>query len=551
MVFVAWALTACAAGGEGPGATTATSSTSASSGGAAGAGGMGGQGGSLIANGDPCDGASKCESGYCVDGRCCDAACAGLCQSCNVTDSEGICSPVPADTDPDDECGGLGCDGAGACAYGKHLWSHIYGGLGEEVVLDATVDPSGNFIVCGYVESDIDFGGGVLSAHGLRDIFIAKLDDAGMHVWSKVLGETTGSSSQTAHGCTTDSQGRVIVVGDFSGAVNFGGGSLSGAGDAFVAVYDASGNHVWSKAFPHGGTPLSARAAHDVRADANDDLVILGEFTGNMSIDGNIVDDGPGGQKSLFLAKLTDTGTHLWSMAIGTAAAEDEAGEIALTPTGNVVLAASMEGTVSFGSTNHTSAGGFDVLLAKLDANGNHIWSKRFGDASAQHAHGLTLDASGNVLLTGAFQGELNFGGGTLTSAGGFDIFLAAFDEAGVHLWDKALGSGDDQLGLRVAVDAQGDVILTGSMKGSTDFGGGTHTSSGAEDIFLVKLASDGSHRWSKRYGEALIQRPAALAVTSQDRLFLAAYAEDSVDFGGGALESAGQEDVTAALLGP
>ena len=74
-------------------------------------------------NGQTCTDASACASGNCVDGVCCDSACTGTCSSCSLAGRAGKCSPYPAGTDPQGECGkGTGvckstCDGVGACAY--------------------------------------------------------------------------------------------------------------------------------------------------------------------------------------------------------------------------------------------------------------------------------------------------------------------------------------------------------------------------------------------------------------------------------------------------
>lgn len=62
--------------------------------------------------GDPCTSSAMCASGLsCVDDVCCASSCTGACMACNVAGSEGTCSPVPAGTDPEDECDGLSCSG--------------------------------------------------------------------------------------------------------------------------------------------------------------------------------------------------------------------------------------------------------------------------------------------------------------------------------------------------------------------------------------------------------------------------------------------------------
>lgn len=75
-------------------------------------------------NGESCDSDEQCDSGLCIDQVCCDTACDGMCEACNVAGKVGTCSPIPSGADPDDECEDEGaetcgkngsCDGAGAC----------------------------------------------------------------------------------------------------------------------------------------------------------------------------------------------------------------------------------------------------------------------------------------------------------------------------------------------------------------------------------------------------------------------------------------------------
>ena len=70
----------------------------------------------LLPAGQSCDSPEQCETGYCVDGVCCDSSCSGECESCDKEGSSGVCSPWDAQTDPELECGKCAvCDGAGEC----------------------------------------------------------------------------------------------------------------------------------------------------------------------------------------------------------------------------------------------------------------------------------------------------------------------------------------------------------------------------------------------------------------------------------------------------
>jgi len=164
-----------------------------------------------------------------------------------------------------------------------------------------------------------------------------------------------------------------------------------------------------------------------------------------------------------------------------------------------------------------------------------HAWSARFGNAGYPESRpGLTVDTSGKSYIVGSFGGTIDFGGGTLSSAGGLDVFLACFTPEGKQLWSKSLGGTGNDWGQAVAVDRSGNVYVTGRFEGKVDFGGGELTSGGSGDIFLVSLTSKGGHRWSKRFGSGTSD---ALALDHAGTVFLVGTARGgALDFGGGPL---------------
>ena len=70
----------------------------------------------VLGIGGNCTSDVECDSGACSDGVCCEQACDGTCESCDLSGREGSCVPIPAGTDPAGDCGSNGsCDGHGAC----------------------------------------------------------------------------------------------------------------------------------------------------------------------------------------------------------------------------------------------------------------------------------------------------------------------------------------------------------------------------------------------------------------------------------------------------
>jgi hypothetical protein len=100
------------------------------------------------------------------------------------------------------------------------------------------------------------------------------------------------------------------------------------------------------------------------------------------------------------------------------------------------------------------------------------------------------MDGPGNAVVTGYFNSAVDFGGGVLVSAGYTDIFAAKYDPSGTHEWSQRFGSTSTDYGFGIAVDGSG-VVVTGSFEGAVDFGGGNLVSVGAQDIFLAKYGDE------------------------------------------------------------
>lgn len=70
----------------------------------------------VIALGADCTSDGQCVTGFCTDGLCCDRACDGTCEACDLPGRQGTCRMITAGTDPAGECGdGRVCDGHGTC----------------------------------------------------------------------------------------------------------------------------------------------------------------------------------------------------------------------------------------------------------------------------------------------------------------------------------------------------------------------------------------------------------------------------------------------------
>src|SRR5678816_4410899 len=115
-----------------------------------------------------------------------------------------------------------------------------------------------------------------------------------------------------------------------------------------------------------------------------------------------------------------------------------------------------------------------------------HFWSQRFGANPDDIGYAVAVDGSGNVVMTGYFNGTVNFGGSNLVSSGGNDIFVAKYNSAGIHQWSQRFGSTTNDEGRAVAVDGSGNIFVTGYFTGAISFTGSGLISAGGNDIFVT-----------------------------------------------------------------
>lgn len=204
-----------------------------------------------------------------------------------------------------------------------------------------------------------------------------------------------------------------------------------------------------------------------------------------------------------------------------------------LDASGNTVVTGYFSTSVNFGGGALIPSGGNDIFLVKLDPAGNQVWAKRFGDASNQNAQSLDIGPSGEIAISGTIVGSADFGGGNLTSAGINDLFVAVFEPNGNHRWSKRFGDAANNGAIRVAFAPNGDVVIAGRLEGTANFGGGNLTSAGAGDVFAAKLsAAAGSNMWQKRWGDSGSQAAESVTVDAAGNVLIAGSAAGTTNFG-------------------
>jgi F5/8 type C domain/Beta-propeller repeat/Fibronectin type III domain len=435
-------------------------------------------------------------------------------------------------------------------------WSKSFGSTAGDVGQAVAFDSGGNLYMTGYFQGTVNFGGtcGTLSSNSSSaDILLAKYSATGTCLWAKDFG---GTNTDQGNSVAVDSSGNVIVTGYFIGTANFGGGSVTGlAGyNIFVAKYASDGTYQWAKTF--GDTTVGGSGyaiAYGVAVDTSGNVAITGRFADTIDFGGGSITAASGGYRNVFVAEFNSAGGHQWSKGFSTPV-DDYAWGIDMDGGGNVLITGQFKNTIDFGCGSLTSAGGYDVFVAKFSSSGSCSWSKRFGDASDQVGTGVAVDSSGNVYLTGYFQGTVNFGGSDIV---GYccqnNIYLAKLSSAGNHLWSKKFGVASESKGYSIATDSSNNVAITGVYSGNVDFGGGPISGSSLyTNVFVAKYDSNGNYLSANGFVTTTGgSQGSGVAMDGSGNIGMTGYFLNSIDFGQGTLTSTGALDGFLVKRGP
>ncbi len=313
-------------------------------------------------------------------------------------------------------------------------------------------------------------------------------------VWGTYLGGN-GKLYDAGNAIATDLAGNCFVTGNLYGS-NF---RNAGSWDVFVTKLNRAGYLLWTTFLGGSGDDFG----YGVATDAAGNCFVTGQTYSAGWVRGEC-DSSYNGNGDAFVAKLSRSGRVLWSSYLGGKDYDVGCG-VATDGFGNCYVTGDTysRGWVRRGFDTSYNGGWGDAFVAKLSSSGSHIWSTYLGGDDWDLGNGLATDGSGNCYVTGSTEssGWVSGGFDTTYNRGG-DAFVVKLAGDGAHLWSTYLGGSDFDWGNGVAADAAGNCYVTGSTYSDGWVSGGFHTRiRGERDAFLVKLAGDGAHLWSTYLG--------------------------------------------------
>lgn len=331
---------------------------------------------------------------------------------------------------------------------GKEEWSKAVGSKkGLHVVTDVIATADGGFYAIGYGKN---IGG--VNGKGYYDGFVYKYDKKGNEQWYKVFGTSTVDLFNAATLC--DDGGVVIVgsVGNNNGDA-YGFNKPENQSAACIVKYDSAGNLVWKNIV--GGNTDNF---NDVCISKEGNIFCVGNFaSGELfknhgKTDGGVVKFSPSG-KLLDVTAFAGTGNDLFS---GITACKD--GGVVAVGRSNSNDASSAD---SLFVGNMGSRGGYDAYIIKLDEGLGISFAKPFRGQYDDDLVDIVEKEDGSFVAVGCSNSSTrDFKG--ITTRGGDDIVIAAFDIYGNLSWARSFGGTADESAYAVCLGSNGGYVVAG-----------------------------------------------------------------------------------------
>jgi hypothetical protein len=381
-----------------------------------------------------------------------------------------------------------------ATVYPIYDYAKSVGGAGGDGGVGIQTDSSGNIYVMSIFEGTVDFDPSSstanLTSQAATGVAITKFDSSGNFVWVKETGGTI-SNQDRGNGMAVDSSGNIYITGGFSGTSDFDPGAgtsnltSAGSNDIYFSKWDTDGTFVWVKQI---GSTSDDWGAKIIINSTN--IYLSGAFGGTTDFDpsGSTANLVSTGGADIFVAKYDLSGTYVWAKKMGTSSWGDWVQGMAIDSTGAVYTTGTFGSGTGLvadfdpgaGTANLTTAGNVDIFISKLDTDGNYVYAKAIGDAAWNMTWGIVLDSSNNAYVTGAFADTLDFdpGAGTanLTSTGSDDVFILKLDSSGDFVWAKGFGGTGSDYTEELTIDTSGNIYIVGIFVGTVDFDPGAGT---------------------------------------------------------------------------
>lgn len=283
-----------------------------------------------------------------------------------------------------------------------------------------------------------------------------------------------------------DSQGNLLITGDFYQHLTYGSFTMTGTGgNFFLLKYSPSLDSVLWAVQSQGDANYGIKMA----LDHNDNIYTTGAYNDGTYFIDTLINTG-NLNHNMFVSKVDVNGNHLWLTTIeGTG--EVHGFGIACDDTSNVFVVGEFEGVLDVQGNILTSNGSYDGIIVKYDSSGNYVWAENIGGTNSDEAYEIKLDKNNDPIVLLEAHSGAEYKGQTLFTNGFNEPLLVKIRNSDASLiWDRRLYSTQTSGVVQcVSMSQNNDYIaITGANRTSIVFNSQNYPAPNTKDFYVTIL---------------------------------------------------------------
>jgi len=415
------------------------------------------------------------------------------------------------------------------------LWATYYGGTSYEKQLGVCSDIFDNAYIAGhsYSVANIATAGAHQSVRNLYfDGYVVKLNSTGQRIWATYYG---GEGYEYMEDVAIDATGNIYAAGS-----TFSTTAISTAGshqptltagtngeEGFLVKFDNNGVRQWGTYY--GGSVYDKCTGIAIAPSGSVYLCGMSNSSNNIATAGTH-QPVAAGYTEVFIAKFSDAGVRDWGTYFGGIDTEFMADGIAVDASENIYITGrsnSSAGIATTGAFQETFEGDYDAFIAKFTSSGIRVWATYFGGTMDERGFDIRVNTAGEIYSCGwtASTGNISTAGAFQeVHGGGYDGYIIKLDNNGNRLISTYFGGASDDMFNGIDFNQTGDLIISGSTKGSlglaTEY---VYQSNymGTEDMTLLRFDTSLERIWYTYFGGSLTDNSWDVCVTANDYIYV------------------------------
>ena len=415
-------------------------------------------------------------------------------------------------------------------------------------VMHLLTDNNGN-IYCGgefYEIADFDPSAGVAIevAANTKDIFVAKYDSQGNHIFSGSVGN---ASFEYINDMQLDQNGHLYLLGLFTDSIDLDLGDdvlnhyESTGGSLFLTQYDINFEHLSTKII----SPENAIYGDgELVIDQQGFLHVFSPYSGTVEL--GVPGSGEyssNGSQDIFWAKYDNLGNLVNSFSFG-GPGQESVVSATLDSEGMIWLSGTFRDSVDIdpgaGNWNIHSNGFSDNFVARFNLDGELLGANSFGNESSEYGLRQAPGLNGELYVCGEFSDSIAFDSSGVTmnlyvpeDADG--MYIANFDTSGQYIFGKSICADNAVYSGDIGISGGTEIVVAGAFTGSVDFDPGPDSAlfeaPQFSDAFVAKFDLAGEFIEAFTYGNLDLSRTTVIYTDISDTILIAGQFGDTLDF--------------------